>query len=72
MSQAELLIQKAESLPAALFEEAGHYIDYLSQKAHTAYVAEKLDEAKREMAKPDAKWLTEEEFWEDDEPRPSH
>ena len=67
MSQAELLIQKAESLPAALFEEAGHYIDYLSQKAHAAYVAEKLDEAKREMAKPDAKWLTEEEFWEDDD-----
>jgi len=63
--QAEQLIRKAEALPADLFEEAGHYIDYLSQKAHTAYVAEKLEEAEREMAKPDAKWLTEEEFWED-------
>ena len=67
MPQVEQMIRKAESLPAALFEEADHYIDYLSQKAHTAYVAEKLTEAEREMAKPDAKWLTEEEFWEEDD-----
>ena len=59
MPQVEQMIRKAESLPAALFEEVDHYIDYLSQKAHAAYVAEKLAEAEREMAKPDAKWLTE-------------
>jgi hypothetical protein len=67
MLETELLIKKAESLPTALFQEAAHYIDYLSQKAHIAYVAEKLAEAEHEMAKPDAKWLTEEEFWEDDD-----
>jgi hypothetical protein len=62
-----LLIRKAESLPPPLFEEAAHYIDYLSQKAHTAYVAEKLAEVERDMAKPGAKWLTEEEFWDEDD-----
>jgi len=67
MPKAEQLIKKAEALPTALFEEAGHYIDYLSQKAHADYVAEKLEEAEIEIAKPDAKWLTEEEFWEEDD-----
>ena len=62
MPETELLIRKAETLPAALFEEAVHYIDYLSQKAHAAYVAEKLAEVKR-----DGKWLTEEEFWDEDD-----
>jgi hypothetical protein len=62
MQRAELLIRKAETLPNALFEEAAHYIDYLSQKAHAAYVAEKLAEVKR-----DGKWLTEEEFWDEDD-----
>ena len=47
MPQVEQMIRKAESLPVALFEEADHYIDYLSQKAHTAYFAEKLVEAER-------------------------
>jgi len=60
MPQAEQMIRKAESLPINLFEEAEHYIDYLSQKAHAAYVSEKLAEVKR-----DGKWLTEEEFWDD-------
>ena len=55
MPETELLIKKAESLPAALFQEAVNYIDYLSQKAHTAYVAEKLAEVERDMSKPDAK-----------------
>ena len=64
MPETELLIKKAESLPAALYQEAVNYIDYLSQKAHAAYVAEKLAEAECEMAKPDAKWLTEDEFWD--------
>ena len=67
MPETELLIQKAQSLPAALFEEAVHYIDYLSQKAHTAYVAEKLAEVESDMSKPGAKWLTEEEFWDEDD-----
>jgi len=67
MPQAEQLMRKAEALPAALFEEAVHYIDYLSQKAHTSYAAEKLAEAEHEMAKPDSKWLTEEEFWDEDD-----
>ena len=67
MSETELLVKKAELLPTALFEEAVHYIEYLSQKAHTAYVAEKLTEVERDMAKPDAKWLTEEEFWDEDD-----
>jgi hypothetical protein len=67
MLKTKALIQKAESLPSELFEEAEQYIDYLSQKAHTAYVAEKLAESEYEMAKPGAKWLTEEEFWEEDD-----
>ena len=67
MPETEQLIRKAEALPDALFQEAVHYIDYLSQKAHSAYVAEKLAEAEREMAKPGAKWLTEEEFWDEDD-----
>ncbi|MCL2276985.1 MAG: hypothetical protein FWC21_03725 [Treponema sp.] len=67
MLQTEQLIRKAESLPAALFEEAAHYIDYLSQKAYKSYAAEKLSEAEREMAKPDAKWLTEKEFWDEED-----
>jgi len=54
-------------LPTALFEEAVHYIDYLSQKAHAAYVAEKLAEVEHDMAKPGAKWLPEEEFWDEDD-----
>ena len=66
-AQIEQLIKKAEALPETLFEEAVHYIDYLSQKAHSAYVAEKLAEAERDMANPDAKWLTEEEFWDEDD-----
>ncbi|MCL2763930.1 MAG: hypothetical protein FWD40_01460 [Treponema sp.] len=67
MPETELLIRKAEALPTALFQEAANYIDYLSQKAHAAYVAEKLAEAEREMAEPNAKWLKEEEFWENDD-----
>ena len=62
MPQAEQMIRKAEALPSALFEEVDHYIDFLSQKAHAAYVAEKLAEVKR-----DGKWLTEEEFWDEDD-----
>ena len=67
MPEIEQLLKKAEALPEALFEEAVHYIDYLSQKAHSAYVAEKLAEVERDMAKPDTKWLTEEEFWDEDD-----
>jgi hypothetical protein len=67
MPETEILIRKAESLPNALFQEAVHYIDYLSQKAHAAYVAEKIAEVERDMAKPDTKWLTEEEFWDEDD-----
>ena len=67
MPEIEQLLKKAEALPEALFEEAVHYIDYLSQKAHSAYVAEKLTEVERDMAKPDAKWLTEEEFWDEND-----
>ena len=65
MPHAEQMIRKAESLPPNLFEEVDHYIDYLSQKAHTAYVAEKISKAGIEMAKPDIKWINEEEFWEE-------
>ena len=64
MPEIELLIRKAEALPAALFEEALHYIDYLSQKAQSAYFAEKLSEAEHEADKPNAKWLDENEFWD--------
>jgi len=39
--ETELLIRKVEKLPKALFEEAVHYIDYLSQKAQSAFFAEK-------------------------------
>jgi hypothetical protein len=67
MSEAELLIRKTETLPSALFEEAVHYIDYLSQKAQSAYFAEKLAEAEHEAAKPNAVWLDENEFWSEDD-----
>ncbi|MCL2833406.1 MAG: DUF2281 domain-containing protein [Treponema sp.] len=67
MPETELLIEKAKKLPSELYQEAVHYIDYLSQKAHAAYVAEKLAEVEHDMAKPGAKWLTEDEFWDEDD-----
>ena len=67
MPDTELLIRKAEALPKALFEEAVHYIDYLSQKAQSAYFAEKLAEAEHEANKPNAVWLDENEFWKEDD-----
>ena len=67
MPETELLIRKAESLPKALFDEAVHYIDYLSQKAQSAYFTEKLAEAEHEAGKPDAVWLDENEFWNEDD-----
>jgi hypothetical protein len=67
MPETELLIRKAETLPSALFEEAVRYIDYLSQKAQSAYFSEKLAEAEHEAAKPDAVWLDENEFWNEDD-----
>ena len=67
MSETEVLIRKAKSLPPALFDEATHYIDYLSQKAQSAYFAEKLAEAEHEAAKPSAVWLDENEFWNEDD-----
>ena len=63
MQETDLLIRKAETLPKALFEEAVHYIDYLSQKAQSAYFTEKLTEAEHEANKPNAVWLDENEFW---------
>ena len=50
MPTVELLIRKTETLPPALFQEAVHYIDYLSQKAQSAYFAEKPGEAEHEFA----------------------
>ena len=67
MPETELLIRKAETLPNALFEEAVHYIDYLSQKAQSVYFAEKLAEAEYEAARPNAIWLDENEFWNEDD-----
>ena len=67
MSQTELLIRKTEKLPPALFEEAVNYIDYLSQKAQSAYFTEKLAEAEQEAIKPKAVWLDENEFWTKDD-----
>ena len=67
MSRTELLIRKTEALPSALFEEAVNYIDYLSQKAQNVYFAEKVSEAKQEALKPNAVWLDENEFWEEDD-----
>jgi hypothetical protein len=67
MPETELLIRKAEALPNALFEEAVHYIDYLSQKAQSVYFAEKLAEAEHEAGKPDAVWLDENDFWNEDD-----
>ena len=66
MLETELLIRKAETLPSALFEEAVHYIEYLSQKAQSAYFADKLAEAENEANKPNAIWLDENEFWNED------
>ena len=67
MSATELLIRKTEALPPALFQEAMHYVDYLSQKAQSAYFADKLAEAEHEAAKPNAVWLDENEFWNEDD-----
>jgi len=67
MSETELLIRKTETLPPDLFKEAVNYIDYLSQKAQSAYFAEKLAEAEHEATKPDAVWLDENEFWNADD-----
>ena len=67
MQKSEQLIKKAETLPEALFQEAVHYIDYLSQKAQSAYFAEKLSEAEYEANKPNAVWLNEKEFWSEDD-----
>jgi len=67
MTEAELLIRKTETLPPALFEEAVRYIDYLSQKAQSAYFAEKLAEAENEAAKPNVVWLDENEYWDEDD-----
>jgi hypothetical protein len=67
MLETELLIRKAETLPHALLEEAVHYIDYLSQKAQSAYFSEKLAEAEQEANKPNAVWLDENEFWNEDD-----
>ena len=67
MSETELLIRKTETLPFALYKEAVHYIDYLSQKAQSAYFAEKLAEAENEAVKPNAVWLDENEFWNEDD-----
>ena len=66
MPETELLIRKAEALPKELFDEAVHYIDYLSQKAQTANFAEKLAEAEHEAKKPNAVWLDEDDFWRED------
>jgi hypothetical protein len=66
MSETELLIRKAETLPNALFEEAVHYIDYLSQKAQSACFAEKLAEVEKEADKSNAVWLDESEFWNEE------
>jgi len=67
MPETELLIKKTETLPPALFQEAVHYIEYLSQKAQSAYFAEKLAEAEKEANKPNAVWLDENDFWNEDE-----
>jgi hypothetical protein len=67
MPETELLVRKAETLPTALFEEAVHYIDYLSQKAQSAFFAEKLAEAEHEANKSNAIWLDENEFWNEND-----
>jgi len=67
MSRTELLIKKTEALPSELFEEAINYIDYLSQKAQNKYFAEKVMEAKSAALKPNAVWLNENEFWDEDD-----
>ena len=66
MPETELLIKKTETLPPALFQEAVHYIEYLSQKAQSSYFAEKLAEAENEANKPNAVWLDENNFWNED------
>jgi len=48
-------------------EELEAEVDCLSENIQTAYFAEKLAEAEREAAKPDAVWLNENEFWSEDD-----
>jgi len=72
MPETELFIKKTEILPPALFQEAVHYIEYLSQKAQSAHFAEKLSEAEHEANKPNAVWLDENDFWNEDKLLPSY
>ena len=65
--ETKLLIKKTETLPPALYEEAIHYIEYLSQKAQSSYFAEKLAEAENKANKPNAVWLDENDFWNEDD-----
>ncbi|MCL2194216.1 MAG: hypothetical protein FWB78_12580 [Treponema sp.] len=67
MLETEQLIRDAEALSEALFQEAVPYIDYLSPKAQPAYFAEKLAEAEHEANKPNAMWLDENDFWNEDD-----
>jgi hypothetical protein len=67
MSKTELLLKKTEALPPELFDEAVHYIDYLSQKAQAAYFSDKLAQAEIEAGKPNAVWLDENEFWDEED-----
>jgi len=57
MLENELLLIKTENLPSELLEEA----------VQTAYFAEKLTEVEHEAYKPNAVWLDENEFWNEDD-----
>jgi len=57
MPETELLLIKTENLPSALLEET----------VQTAYFAEKLAEAEHKANKPNAVWLDENEFWNEND-----
>ena len=66
MLETEQLIRNTETLPEALFQEAVHYIDYLSPKAQSAYFAENWPSRKRgKQAR--CRWLDENDFWNEDD-----
>jgi hypothetical protein len=68
MSDTELLVKEVQALPPDCLEEVFNFVGYLRQKyAHIQYVQKKLTEAEAQAAKPDAVWISEEDFWREDE-----
>jgi hypothetical protein len=68
MSDTELLMEEVQSLPPDCLQEVFDFVRFLRHKYdHTQYVQKKLTEAEARAAQPDAVWISEEDFWREDE-----